>query len=161
MKNAKLLISSCLIFCVLPVWAQLQGRELGKDWKQAVATAEWPRREGHSALVFEDKMWILGGGDSVEYVYRSDVWYSSDGITWTQATSSAPWGPKWGHSSVVFNNKMWILGGHNGSAYESDVWYSSDGITWTQATDSAPWGIRGRHADILWRNADLANSIYG
>ena len=94
----------------------------------------------HASVVFNNKMWVLGGRD--ESSNKNDVWSSSDGINWTQATANAPWTARQEYTSVVFNNKMWVLGGYDGS-YKNDVWSSSDGVNWTQATANASlvWSI--------------------
>jgi len=71
----------------------------------------------HSAVVFDDKLWVLGGG-------ANDVWYSSDGVNWNCATDSAGWSSRESQTSVEFDNKLWVLGGYlYDSQYGSDVWY--------------------------------------
>ena len=84
-----------------------------KRWQCATENAGWSGRYGHTSVVFDNKMWVLGGG------YKNDVWYSSDGINWVCATENAGWSPRDDHTSVVFDNKMWVLGG----GYKNDVWY--------------------------------------
>jgi hypothetical protein len=95
----------------------------GINWTQATENAEWSAREGHTTVVFDNKVWLLGGLDINGL--RDDVWYSTNGVNWTQATSSAGWLPRCAHTSVVFNNMMWVLGGMGqGYIYLNDVWYS-------------------------------------
>ncbi|MEM5853852.1 MAG: DUF2341 domain-containing protein, partial [Candidatus Aenigmatarchaeota archaeon] len=113
-----------------------------------VANAGWRARYAHTSVVFNNKIWVIGGYDGS---YKNDVWYSSDGINWTQATSNAGWSARYSHSSVVFNNKIWVIGGYDGS-YKNDVWYSSDGINWTQATSNAGWNIRYGHSSVVFNN---------
>lgn len=121
----------------------------------------WKTRFNHSAVVFDDKMWIFGGRtDGESAIYSNDVWYSSDGINWTLAAAAAPWEKRSSFASVVFDNKMWVIGGYeasvNGglinSTLFSDVWYSSDGISWTLATDTASWGKRLDHTSVVFDN---------
>ena len=108
----------------------------GKDWTQATASAGWSRRYGHTSVVYDGKMWVMGGtAGSTRY---NDVWWSTDGITWTRATASAGWSGREDHTSVVYDGKMWVMGGNDGSR-KNDVWWSTDGITWTRATASAGW----------------------
>lgn len=113
----------------------------GENWMQVVAKAPWSARTGHASVVFDGKMWVLGGGDGT--VNKNDVWYSSDGINWNAATLNAAWLPRSGHSAVVFNNKMWVIGGGT----QSDVWSSVDGITWVQMASSVT------PADSHWYDA--------
>ena len=108
----------------------------GTSWKLINESSGFPGREGHTSLVFNDKMWVLGG-----YTVPSsnDVWSSTDGGNWTQVTSNASWSARWMHQSVVFDNKMWVIGGVGGG---NSSWYSIDGENWSQAPDipSARWG---------------------
>ncbi len=115
------------------------------DWTQATANAQWSARASHTSVVFDNKMWVLGG-------LRNDVWYSTNGATWTQATASAGWSVRHNHTSVVFDNKMWVLGGHDASGLRNDVWYSTNGVTWTQATASAGWSARHNHTSVVFDN---------
>ena len=72
--------------------------ELGKDWKQATAEAEWPERYGHASVVHDSKIWVIGGfwhlGLGNNH-YLNDVWYSDDGATWFEATPAAQWVAQW------------------------------------------------------------------
>jgi uncharacterized membrane protein len=117
-------------------------------WTRATAAAGWSARCGHTSVVFDNKIWVMGGLDGN---YKNDVWYSSDGVNWTQATASAGWSARTYHTSVVFDGKMWVIGGWSEvSGFKNDVWYSSDGVNWTRATDNAAWSIRGYHTSIVF-----------
>ena len=119
-------------------------------------TAPWSSRSAHTAVVFKDTLWVLGGTSTLDFgTPKNDVWYSSDGINWTQATASASWAARCNHTSVVFDNKIWVLGGRTGTTTpwttsRNDVWYSSDGINWTQATNSAAWPVRRGHSSVVF-----------
>jgi hypothetical protein len=119
------------------------------QWTQATASASFSTRSNHTSVVFDNKMWVIGGTNGL---YLNDVWYSSDGATWTQATASASFSGRYAHTSVVFDNKMWVIGGYNGSLRLNDVWYSSDGATWTQATASASFSGRHAHTSVVFDN---------
>lgn len=146
---------------------------------QVVADAPWAGRDGHTSLVFDNKMWIIGGLSCCGGRYN-DVWYSEDGETWVEATSNAGFSPRGAHSSVVFDNKMWVFGGNESfsSGREfSDVWYSEDGVTWVEATSDADFGPRfnqkslvfdgkiwmfgGNDADNSYSNRQIWNSTDG
>jgi hypothetical protein len=114
-------------------------------WTQATSSAAWPVRGSFSSVVFDNKVWVLGGEGST---LKTDVWYSSDGVNWTQATSNA-WSSRRGHASVVYDNKIWVFGG---CCYKSDVWYSSDGINWTEATADASWSDRDLFPSVVFDN---------
>ncbi|MBX7259999.1 MAG: hypothetical protein K1Y02_26830 [Candidatus Hydrogenedentes bacterium] len=111
---------------------------------------------GHA--VFNDRIWILGGGtyESPKSPIRNfynDVWSSPDGKRWTCHLEHAPWHPRQYHDVAVWDNKLWVMEGWN-KTNRNDVWYSSDGVTWHELKDT-PWKIR--HAasvfvfdDALW-----------
>jgi hypothetical protein len=121
----------------------------GKIWEQATANAEWGGRHCHQSIVFDNKMWVIGGYDQKGGESKNDVWYSSNGINWTHATLNADWSKRYGHQCIVFDNKMWVIG-----YYESkvDVWYSSDGETWEQATDEVGCDATSDYQCIVFDN---------
>ena len=123
---------------------------IGSTWQQAVGNADWPIRDEHTSLVYDNKMWILGG--SWVNVYRNDVWYSTNGRNWEQATGAAGWSSRHRHTSLVYDNKMWVLGGYDGRNRLNDVWHSTDGRNWEQATDNAGWSSRYRHTSLVYDN---------
>jgi hypothetical protein len=114
------------------------------------------------AVVFQDRIWILGGtqkyyfGDDSDL--KNDVWSSSDGVQWELATDKAPWSPRAYLGAVVHNGKLWVLGGGNylpNYQVKHDVWSSADGVHWELATDAAPWSPRiwfsaATFRDRLW-----------
>ncbi|MBT4644453.1 MAG: hypothetical protein HOC09_37110 [Deltaproteobacteria bacterium] len=125
-----------LLFCVAP------------NWTQATSNADWAAREGHTAVVFDNKMWILGGSDGSN---KNDVWYTNDGINWSLATSNASWTGRSHLRSVVSDNKILILGGSTG-LYKNDVWYSSNGSSWIENASSTDWPGRFAHASVQFNN---------
>jgi N-acetylneuraminic acid mutarotase len=142
-RQAVRLITGCALAFGMPDAAIAESLA----WINVDATAHWTPRSGHAALVFENKMWILGGRDGEGP--KNDVWYSTNGANWTLATATTQWSPREEHSSVVFDNRMWVIGG---SGRRNDVWSSSDGIDWNQVTSSAGWTGRSRHSSIVFDN---------
>ena len=78
--------------------------------------APWTKRDAHTSVVFQDKIWIMGGirdGDvnlAYEYhIHESDVWNSSDGKNWELVTDNAEWGRRRAHSSVVFQTETVLV----------------------------------------------------
>jgi hypothetical protein len=168
---------------LLAFWCGMGSTAYGQGWAQEASSVAWSPRDSAGELVYDNKMWILGG-------YKPDrtnqVWYSTNGTDWMQATAAAGWAGRNLPGSLVYNDKMWILGGFSGPTAEmvsrNDVWYSQDGANWTQATASAPWAGRGamsaavfndqmwvlggfqadnnqgfQHFDDVWRSSDGAN----
>jgi hypothetical protein len=101
-------------------------------WSQAVTNVAFGTRWSSGVVVFNNKMWVIGG--IVTGGYANDVWNSSDGVHWTRVLASAPWAARQNFGCVVFNNQIWVICGDNnlGLGAFSDVWSSPDGVNWIQ-----------------------------
>ena len=137
---------TCLLLALVAATAA-RGAEADYRWVQVAERAAFAPRDGAGALVFQGKMWLLGGwnpGDKLHFpkVCNSEVWNSVDGARWTLQTH-APWDPRHTAGYVVHQNKMWIVGGDPiQGRYQGDVWNSSDGVHWAKVADDVPWRPR-------------------
>ena len=161
----------------------------GIDWERVVpASPYWPQRGliGGS-VVFEDRIWILGGGTydtpgQPDRKYYNDVWSSADGVNWECHLEHAPWSPRQFHDTVVYDGKMWVLEGVNpngphaaaisadiasrcpeqahwvSTSNLNDVWYSADGEHWVELPDT-PWAPR--HAASVFVHDDSLWMVAG
>jgi hypothetical protein len=120
----------------------------GAKWIQATGSAAFPARSSQSSVVYDGKMWVVGGLNVAATL--NDVWYSTNGATWAQATGSAGFAARSGHTSMAYDGKMWVVGGLNVAATLNDVWYSTDGATWIQATGSAAFSPRSSHSSVVY-----------
>ena len=100
--------------------------------------ADWEARHTAGYVVYQDRMWIVGGDPLLGH-YQFDVWNSSDGVSWrcVNRDKPVPWGPRVLHYTFVFQGKMWILGGQTlpqfapaDEIFYGDVWNTADGIHW-------------------------------
>jgi len=123
---------------------------VGESWTQATDTAQWGNRDDHTSVIYDNKIWVMGGDTGS---LRNDVWYSTDGVNWATATDNAQWQNRGRHASVVYDNKMWVMGGFKAvGERHHDVWYSTDGATWTTTTDAAPWSARQWLRAVVYDN---------
>lgn len=134
----------------------------GKTWNYVNKNRNvpWGPRVLHHTLVFQDKIWVIGGqtmpgfaAPRKEIFYR-DVWTTTNGVDWKKLTPKEPY---WSHrgmigGNVVFKDRIWILGGGTYDTpttptrnFYNDVWSSRDGINWQQHTKAAPWKPRQYH----------------
>jgi hypothetical protein len=120
----------------------------GITWINVKKTAEFPQRDETSVIVYDNKIWVIGGAYKQNKLFN-DVWYSSNGYDYLLATDSAAFSKRYRHSVVAFNNKMWLTGGTNQG---NEIWSSTDGIEWTLVTDNAPFLPRGMHSSIVFKN---------
>jgi hypothetical protein len=145
------------------VWSSADG----KTWKQETASAPWSPRAYLQAVVHDDRIWVMGGGNYVpEYHATNDVWCSSDGIHWDQVTESAPWSPRLWFSSVAWKEHLWVIGGWSNEPSRNwgDVWYSRNGKDWKQLQAEKTWKERHEHSayvfqDRLWIAAGHAQPL--
>ena len=141
---------------------------LDYQWVNVTTTAAYAPRDGAGALVFKDRMWLLGGWNPYDKVYfpricNNEVWSSEDGVRWTLVKPNtfkedrfdpkSDWEGRHTAGYVVYKNKLWIVGGDaNQGHYQNDVWNSDDGKTWTHVNKShdVPWGPRALHYTLVF-----------
>jgi hypothetical protein len=151
------------------VWSSADG----VNWTLLTDEAFPTGRAGHSAIVFKDKIFVMGGSyndDSIidpeaRRVLLNDVWSSPDGIEWTQVTAEAPWLARAGAALVVKNGYLWLIGGEQAffgfGAYFNDVWRTKDGETWEPVTYSADWPARPGHTCDVLKNTIVCFGGFG
>ena len=118
----------------------------GKDWILIEDDAPFGGRGGHTAVVHNKKLWIIGGS-SIDG-WKNDVWYSSDGLSWTEATDDADFSPRSNHQTVSDGKRMWLSSGRFGANYYDDIWCSFNGSTWTEVETSQAFPGRDGHTSL-------------
>jgi hypothetical protein len=140
------------------VWNSEDGKNW--TWVNEGHPVPWNPRVLHYTVVFQDKIWIMGGQTIPQLIpgnetYYSDIWTTSDGINWEHFIPNQPSWTARGiiAGSVVYNDRIWIIGGgtypsiiNRNRDYYNDVWSSADGINWMRHTGSAQWLPRQYHS---------------
>ncbi len=139
-------------------------------WEKVTLNAAFTPRGGAGALVYKDKMWLIGGWNSLKkdnkYFPRkcnNEVWSSSDGLNWIRNKpntfiddsfdSEKDWEGRHKAGYVVFKNKMWIVGGDQVQGhYQNDIWNSDDGKNWKLINSHVPWNSRVLHHTLVFKN---------
>ena len=115
-------------------------------WTRVADDAPFGPRDGAGGVVFDNKMWLIGGwnGDRFPMVCANDVWSSTDGAKWTLEKPNTflngetfdaknDWEGRHFAGYQVMDGKMWIIGGDPVQGrYQTDSWSSSDGKKWTR-----------------------------
>ncbi len=119
-----------------------------KRWEVLAEETNLPARVFYGALVFDNKIWLMGGFDG--QTYYNDVWNSTDGVRWTRVSERAAWSERnISGATVVFKDRMWIIGGGviDGTPMKnekagSEIWSSADGVNWVRESESIKpaWG---------------------
>jgi hypothetical protein len=119
--------------------AEVWRSEDGLVWTRVVERAPWSARSGAKAVIFRDRLYLVGGG-AIDGPAANDVWSSADGLAWRQETASiAPEKPT--ATPFVFDDKIWLIGANRAGAFTSEMLVSADGKTFRAQT--APWSPRG------------------
>lgn len=136
------------------------------QWAKITDSAPFAPRDGAGALVFENRMWLLGGWNPTDKkhfprICNNEVWSSANGKDWrldkpntfldASFDSRADWEGRHTAGYVVHQEKMWIVGGDpNQRHYQFDVWNSANGKDWTLANKDkpVPWGPRCLHYTV-------------
>ena len=92
----------------------------GVNWEQVTPAAPWSPRIWFSAVVYRDRVWVLGGWSLAERNFN-DVWHSADGEHWEKLESDKVWTPRHEHSAYVFKDRIWLAGGE-ANPLNSEVW---------------------------------------
>lgn len=120
----------------------------GKIWETVAERSNLPNRVFYGAVVFKDKIWLIGGWDGKKYY--NDIWNSADGVNWTRIAENSDWSPRTPSVTVVFKDKIWVMGGgvidgeknDNPNSYK-EVWTSENGKTWTPVKTNSTRKWRG------------------
>jgi hypothetical protein len=139
-----------------------------KEWQVVAQQSDLPLRVFYGAVVYQDRIWLIGGFDGRNYY--NDVWNSIDGVRWTRVTEHAAWSARNVDMAAVFQGKLWIIGGGlidgqteiNPNA-KREVWSSTDGVHWVESpvrAGSAWGGAPIVFNDQLWLIAANRNSTF-
>ncbi|HMN47057.1 MAG TPA: hypothetical protein PKE27_20940 [Povalibacter sp.] len=130
----------------------------GLNWSQVATNGSvFSPRDSHRVVVFNDRLWVIGGFDYFEdeggtRTHNNEVWSSADGVTWTQHAAPG-FAARSAHKAVAFNGRLWVIGGVNASNSFNDVWSTADGTTWVQETAAAAFSPRYGHQVVAFNGA--------
>lgn len=121
----------------------------GVRWTRTTEHASWSPRNVDTAVVFKERLWIVGGGvidGQPDFTPNSkrEVWSSADGVDWVKSPDRA--GAAWGGSPVVFDDQLWLIAANRNSTFAPSLLVTADGAAWRE--ESAPWSPRG--APAVW-----------
>jgi hypothetical protein len=140
------------------VWSSADGA----NWtSHAGPFTRFPARALHDAVVFNGRIWVIGGnGGNSGPARMSDVWSSADGANWTQETASAAFPARYGHKVAALNNALLLFAGSttangNFALGSDDIWRSENGRDWIQLSPGPRFQARSEHAIAV-----LGNRVY-
>ncbi len=160
------LLSLSILLSINPCNAQ----STDLNWVKEIQNAAWKPRDSQGEMVYNNKMWILGGWFNSQSAPPRDVWSSEDGKDWKLVTEKAPWIHSDLPMSIAFKNKMWMMGGWyngrlEGHSSSNAVWSSKDGSNWEEV-GKAQWSPRIAAALVefkgkMWILGGIENYYFG
>ena len=114
--------------------SQLSHRQQPYFWTPVTENAPFAARDGAGALVFRDRMWLLGGWKPPrpcafppDLQQRGLVFHRRTGFA-AEELPEAPWEGRHTAGYAVHDGSMWIIGGDPLQGhYQNDVWRTDDG----------------------------------
>lgn len=150
-------------FRLSDVWFFEPDGEGSGSWKKHSDGDEtFPARYQHRAVVFDDKLWVMGGLD-VKNNPLNDVWVlDAQEQGWTDVTAATgadqidP-SQRANVELAVYNDRLWLIGGKTDAAGDNslnDVWSlgKGAGATWQQELEEAPFAARNGHQVVVARD---------
>ncbi len=130
-------------------WEVCHARVLHSDdalhWQPAPASSRFAGRRDHAMVVFNDRLWVIGGRDGTTRF--NDIWSTADGVQWTSHTLNAEFTPRSEHACCVFDGRLWLIGGSMNRGVKSrEIWSTADGIAWSRVAPDPPFPARSGHA---------------
>ncbi|MGY0391861.1 Kelch repeat-containing protein [Bizionia sp. KMM 8389] len=141
----------------------------GINWTRLLENAPFGPVSGHSTLVFNNKMYVIGINMNTG---NTQIWSTTDAINWTAENTNAFPALK-RYKAAVKDNMMFVIGGDKiTSELSNDIWRSNNGVNWelvTQTSTTLP--ALKRHTVTVFNNkifvigghtstAEHTNSIY-
>ncbi len=121
----------------------------------------WPAREDFSCVVYNDKIWLLGGFDDSDDNFYNDVWTYDEVHGWDQVVENNNdddyWSGRYTFGCVVCNDKIWVLGGiESDFNFCNDVWSYDEEHGWNQDAENNVnenyWEKRGYMGATAYNN---------
>eukprot|EP00291_Cryptomonas_curvata_P014574 CAMPEP_0172155894 /NCGR_PEP_ID=MMETSP1050-20130122/2887_1 /TAXON_ID=233186 /ORGANISM="Cryptomonas curvata, Strain CCAP979/52" /LENGTH=1463 /DNA_ID=CAMNT_0012824859 /DNA_START=66 /DNA_END=4457 /DNA_ORIENTATION=+ len=93
------------------------------------SSAPWAPRSKAQAVVFQNKVWLLGGLDCRSQ-WQIDLWSSEDMTSWTLVHGTNSWYGRNNIVALVHNSRIWVLASVENQFY--NTYYTTDGIIWKE-----------------------------
>ncbi|TMM58868.1 hypothetical protein FEE95_05400 [Maribacter algarum] len=129
----------------------------GINWQNVDANISCHDLIGNQAMVFDNKLWLIGGYTHLAWDDDIVIASTSDGLNWEKYNTGIPKYIQ--HQLVTDNKKMYLLAGDyvapNTSGYgtpSNHILYSDDGNNWSKAKASLNFPERARHSSVYFKN---------
>ena len=92
----------------------------GINWTQVTVTGDiFSPRGFHTATVYNNKIWVIGGDDGDPV---GDIWYTSNGSEWHEYEGAIPFSFINGHTVLNYRGELWLFGGHTETGISGKIY---------------------------------------
>eukprot|EP01114_Cavostelium_apophysatum_P000982 TRINITY_DN10849_c0_g1_i1.p1 TRINITY_DN10849_c0_g1~~TRINITY_DN10849_c0_g1_i1.p1 ORF type:complete len:988 (-),score=251.34 TRINITY_DN10849_c0_g1_i1:62-3025(-) len=128
-----------------------------QSWSTITGDGNKPgKRRGHSAVVHENSMYIIGGIGPDEKPLNDIYEFSFDTLRWQKISpgGSVVPSPKYHHSAVVFKDSIFVFGGNDGTHKTAEFMeYRIKTKLWNQISAALSPSPRDGHAAVVFQNS--------
>jgi len=93
----------------------------GVNWTRVLEHAPWLARMWVVPIVYDGRLWIIGGFDNVHRANFDDVWWTKDGSAWHRLDTKTKFSPRHEATVYVYDHSLWVVAG-NSWPLMNDVW---------------------------------------
>jgi hypothetical protein len=112
------------------VWWSLDGQAWSQMLDGNGAAVSVGARRGHAAVVYNGKMYVIGGV-AADGSPAASVMSSSDGRSWTSESGIGTLANRYGATAVVYDGSLYVFGGTGIGSTPNVATYRFDGTSWT------------------------------
>ena len=126
MKMKLFITLNLILFIISPIYSQQL---------QWISLPDMPTaRVGHCSVVYQDKIWIIGGKDDINNSIKTIDCYNLRTGEWESEVSELIHA-RYNAAAVVYDNKIFVIGGHNNRKILNSVeYYDPDDKKWKEFT---------------------------
>ena len=125
-------------------------------WTNVGYTGTFPAREGHSATLYNNLIYVIGGNYGSSSNKNDVLTFNIATSTWTNIVYSGTFSARWAHTATLYNDVIYVTGGRIGtgtSNYNDVLIFILATNTWVTISPIGSYTPRGAHNAVLYNNA--------
>ncbi len=123
---------------------------LNDTWSITEVAAFKYARYNASAIVWQDKIYLIGGRSNNKVMEKTEVYDPAQNM-WVKAHGMH--NEREGHSANILNDHIYVLGGRKSSDYVDDIeWYDATNSEWDEADIDMEDHSRAAHFNAVYEN---------
>jgi len=145
--SATVFNNKLVVFTKNDIWYSTDG----VNWK-LMAEDIFASRSYAELIVFNDKLYLIGGETTSPDTFYNEIWQSGNGKDWSQVPTTSPiFNGISRFSTANYKHKIWVIGGHTETGFDSDeIWFSSNMIEWCKYDGPVPLTRLSSHSSLVY-----------